>query len=201
MGQDKALLELAGEPLITHALNILREAGLRPVIAGARSSLSAFAPVIEDAAYAPGMGPLSGICSALSATMARYSVFLPVDLPLIPRSLVTCLLSQAMCTESLITIASVNGWPQTFPAVIDRETLHFLERQLKSEERGCLRAFQRAAKSLSRRLSILQTELLVQSGQIFHPASFPPALWFFNLNSPQDFMRVKRLSTRTLGLS
>lgn len=201
MGQDKALLEFAGEPLIVRALTILRRAGLQPTIAGARSALSAFAPVIEDTADTPGMGPLSGICAALSATTARYAVFLPVDQPFMPSSLITCLLTHARLTESLITVASVSGSPQTFPAVIDREAFHFLDGRLRSGERGCLNAFKRATGDLGRRLSILQAEVLVQSRQISDPASLPPAFWFLNLNSPQDFVRAEKLSTGRLRVS
>jgi molybdenum cofactor guanylyltransferase len=201
MGKDKALLEFAGELLIVRALAILRKAGLHPAIAGARSALSAFAPVIEDVAYSPGMGPLSGICAALSATTARYAVFLPVDQPFMPSSLITCLLSHARHSESLITVASVSGSPQTFPAVIERKALHFLEGRLRSGERGCLNAFERAANAFGRRLSILQAELFVQSGQVSDPASLPPAFWFLNLNSPQDFMRAEKLSTGRLRVS
>jgi molybdenum cofactor guanylyltransferase len=201
MGQDKALLGFAGEPLIVRALGILRNAGLPPAIAGARSALSAFAPVIEDAEDASGMGPLSGICAALSATAARYAVFLPVDQPFMPPSLITCLLDYARLTESLITVASVSGSAQTFPAVIERKALHFLESRLRSRERGCLNAFDRAANALGRRLSIVHAELLVQSGQISDPASSPPAFWFLNLNSPQDFVRAEKLSTGRLRVS
>ena len=93
MGADKALIQLAGRPLIAHAIRILRQAGLDASIAGARSSLSAFAPVIQDTH--PDRGPLAGICSALASTSARYAVFLPVDLPLLPPSLVSFLLHHA----------------------------------------------------------------------------------------------------------
>ena len=86
MGQDKALLLFAGRPLVAHALSIFSRAGIAASIAGVRSSartaLEAFAPVVEDAE--PGLGPLAGICAALASTSARYAVFLPVDLPLLP---------------------------------------------------------------------------------------------------------------------
>ncbi len=43
MGRDKALVELAGKPLVAWALDALRGAGLAARIAGARTDLSAFA--------------------------------------------------------------------------------------------------------------------------------------------------------------
>jgi molybdenum cofactor guanylyltransferase len=201
MGSDKAKLELAGEPLVVRALDILRNAGLQPAIAGSRSSLSEYAPVIEDAAYAQGMGPLSGICAALRSTTARFAAFFPVDQPFMQPSLIAFMMSYARLTESLITVAAVSGYTQTFPAVIDRKAMHFLEGQLRSRKRGCLSAFELAAEAHAQRLAILRTELLVQSGHISHPASLPSAFWFLNLNSPHDFMRAEKLATSSLQLS
>ncbi|MGA2170607.1 MAG: NTP transferase domain-containing protein [Terracidiphilus sp.] len=75
MGEDKALLRLGGQPLVAHALGILRKAGLAASVAGAGSALGALAPVVEHAN--PGLGPLGGICAALASTTARRAVFLP----------------------------------------------------------------------------------------------------------------------------
>jgi len=106
MGQDKALVQLAGRPLVAHALAVLRNAGLEASLAGASSSLAAFAPVVED--YESGRGPLGGICSALASTAARRAVFLPVDLALLPVSLVDYLLYHAQITGRAVTLPSVN---------------------------------------------------------------------------------------------
>jgi molybdopterin-guanine dinucleotide biosynthesis protein A len=195
MGQDKALITFAGKPLIAHALAVLRDARLQPAIAGARSALSSFAPVVEDSPGDAGRGPLSGICGALRSASARLAVFLPVDLPLIPYSLIGYLVFHAFVTGSPVTVASVNGHPQTFPVVIERRALDFLEGQLDSGERGCLAAFRRGAEFLASRLSILPAEALVQSGQIAHSASLPPAFWFLNLNTPADLARAESLAS------
>src|SRR5208283_1504444 len=119
MGQDKALLQFAGQPLIAYALSILADAGLPASIAGAdpesRAALSAYAPVIDDSQ--PGLGPLAGVCEALAATTARYAVFLSVDTPFVPPSLVAYLLHHARITGHAVTVPSVAGFAQTFPAV------------------------------------------------------------------------------------
>jgi molybdopterin-guanine dinucleotide biosynthesis protein A len=102
MRTDKALVNFEGRPLIAHALQILRGAGLEPAIAGARSDLSAFAPVIPDAE--PDLGPLSGICAAMAFTSTEWSIFLSVDLPRLPASLVTYLLFHAQVTGAAATV-------------------------------------------------------------------------------------------------
>jgi molybdenum cofactor guanylyltransferase len=133
MGTDKALVSLASEPLIVHALRILREAGLDPQIAGARTPLETFAPVIED----NGAGPLSGICAAMASTSAQWCVFLPVDLPLLPPELISVLLQDARITGAAVTVPQVSGFTETFPAILARAVLPSLEASLSSGAGGC----------------------------------------------------------------
>jgi molybdopterin-guanine dinucleotide biosynthesis protein A len=194
MGQDKALVTLAGQPLIAHALSALRAAGLSPVIAGARSGLSRFAPVISDPNpdCNPGLGPLSGICAALRASSTRYSLFLPVDLPLLPSSLTAYLIHHAQITSATVTLPAICGVANPFPAVLDHSVLPILESELDAGRRGCLTAFQAAAQALGQTISLVPVELLAQSGHAAHPRGLPVALWFLNVNSPADLGRVKR---------
>jgi molybdopterin-guanine dinucleotide biosynthesis protein A len=193
MGADKALVPFAGQPLIAHALGILRSAGLEPAIAGAGSDLSAYAPIIADAS--PHLGPLGGICAAMSSTAAQWAVFISVDLPLLPASLVRHLLFHAQITGAQVTIASLNGFPQTFPAVIHRDAQPTLLMELHHRRLGCLRAYQAVADLLARPNTVLPVELLVQPGQVSNrdgsPAFSPAYSWFSNLNSPQDVARAE----------
>lgn len=193
MGRDKALTELAGQPLVTRALGILREAGLSAVIAGARSPLAAYAPVVEDAAA--GYGPLGGICAALASTHARWAVFLSVDMPLLPASLVAYLLRHAQITGAAVTVPSVNGFAQTFPVVVDRAALPAFEESLQTGYGGCFAAFQTAAASLGRGLSIISCELLAQAGEVAHPDGLPAVFWFLNVNDTAELARAEALLT------
>src|SRR4051812_38889664 len=95
MGRDKALLSFAGRPLVQHALDLLSkvllsDCGLERSIVGDRPDLAAYAPVIPD--EETGRGPLQGICRAMAASSAELSVFISVDTPLLPASLLSCLL-------------------------------------------------------------------------------------------------------------
>jgi molybdopterin-guanine dinucleotide biosynthesis protein A len=184
MGADKALAHFAGQPMVVHALEILRQAGLRASIAGARSPLDAFAPVVEDSQ--PDLGPLGGICAALASTGTRWAVFLPVDVPLLPASLIIFLLNHACITGAAVTLTSVNGFAQTFPAVIDKAVLPELEIEIQASRGGCFSAFQTASARLGRPVSVLAAELLVQCGQVTHPGHMPAARWFVNVNAPKD---------------
>jgi molybdopterin-guanine dinucleotide biosynthesis protein A len=191
MGADKSFLLLNGQPLAEHAVEILRKADLPASIAGGQPTLAALAPLIAD--HHPGLGPLSGICAALASTSARWAVFLPVDLPLLPASLVLYLIHHAKMTEMPVTVSSVSGFPQTFPAILDRAVLPILERELESGRGGCFSAFQAAAENLGQPLTVFPVEPLLQCGQISHPLGLPAARWFLNLNTEQDLRRAEVL--------
>jgi molybdopterin-guanine dinucleotide biosynthesis protein A len=187
MGTDKALVNFQGQPLIARTLAILHEAGLPGFIAGARVSLKNYAPVIADDGY----GPLSGICAALASATVPVTVFLSVDMPLIPAALVKLMLDHAQITEAAVTIASVNGYPQTFPAVVQRAALPALADVLREGNGGCLAAFQSVAMTTGRPMVILPVELLAQAGQVSHRDGLHPSLWFLNLNQPADIARAE----------
>lgn len=197
MGREKALIEFGGRPLISRALGILSDAGLTASIAGARSELAAFAPVIYDTN--PGAGPLAGICAALAATDAHHAVFTSVDLPLIPPALLAFLLHHSRVTSRAVTIATVTGFAQTFPAVIASEALPALASELNAGRNGCFAAFQAAAASLGQSVSCVSTELVAQSGHVLHPNGLAPAHWFLNLNTPPQMERAEALRVRRIA--
>jgi molybdopterin-guanine dinucleotide biosynthesis protein A len=187
--------------LIAHALAILREVGLEAAIAGAlpdfESTLAAYAPIVPDSRS--GLGPLAGICAALAATSARYVVFLPIDMPLLPASLIEYLLHHAQMKSSAVTVPSVNGFDQTFPVVLDRSVLPALQSELDSRRCGCFAAFQIASKSLGQTVAGVAVELLAQSGQVAHPLGLAPLRWFLNVNTPPDHQRAEALWTRAVA--
>lgn len=97
MGRDKALLPYREATLLTHALGVLRE--VTPDVAVLCGPESRYedcgAPVVIDAVC--GVGPLGGLYSALlSASIdgREQILWLGVDLPLVPPSLLERLLRE-----------------------------------------------------------------------------------------------------------
>jgi molybdopterin-guanine dinucleotide biosynthesis protein A len=135
----------------------------------------------------------------MAGTSARFAVFLPVDLPLLPPSLIAYLLHHARITGHAITVPSMNGFIQTFPAVLERSALPELQNELHSGQRGCLSAFRAAADGLSQPIAGLDVELLAQSGQISHPLGLPPVRWFLNVNAVQDLHRAEALWSHAIA--
>jgi len=185
MGRDKALTKLAGKTLVSHALRVLRSAGLQGSIAGSRSGLERFAAVVPD--EASGFGPLGGVCSALAHASSEWVVFITIDLPLIPPSLIRFLILHARETGCYATICSLNGFAQTFPVVIRRDALASLSRDLASGRSGCFAAFVAAG------VSIVPVELAVQAGQMTDERGLVPYQWFSNINTPVDLANAERM--------
>ncbi len=197
MGQDKALLPWGQRTLVEQALATLREAGVeRVAIAGARAQeLAAFAPVVQDAE--PGHGPLGGICAALESMHTEWAVFLPVDAPLLPASLLAYMLHHAQVTGRAVTLAASAGYAQTFPAVVARTALAVLQMRLQAGDLGCFAAWRAAAETAGKPLSILPAEWIAQAGHAAHPAGLPVGRWFLNVNTAEA-LRLARMQPGAL---
>jgi molybdopterin-guanine dinucleotide biosynthesis protein A len=122
---------------------------------------------------------------------AEYAVFLSVDMPLLPSPLVAYLLDRARITGAVGVVASVNGFAQTFPAVVRKSALSSVRAELSAGQGGCLHAFRVAAAQLGQPFTTLAVENLVQAGQVKHPSGLPPAFWFLNVNTPADLERAE----------
>jgi molybdopterin-guanine dinucleotide biosynthesis protein A len=196
MGSEKALALFAGQPLLLHALRILKEAGLSPAIAGARAPLERFAPVVTDTF--PDRGPLAGICAALQATTAPLALFLPVDMPLLPPALLRFLLAVAAKEASMVTVASVNGFVQTFPAVVSRSALPGLQCELAAASSGCLHALRTVAERMGETMTVVPMEAALRGGKLAVASALPLEAWFLNVNSQEDLARAEACLAKRL---
>jgi molybdopterin-guanine dinucleotide biosynthesis protein A len=193
MGSDKALALFGAVPLIQVAINTLADAGVTAGIAGSRSALGAFAEEIPDPF--PESGPMAGVYAGLSASQSDWSLFLPVDLPLMPASLLACLHQRAQLTGSPVTIGTVNGRIQPFPAVLQRTILPHIAHRLAAGETACHRAWRTIPGELGSSLDAFSVESLVQCGHCHHPWGLPPALWFQSANTPAELAWLNRIRT------
>lgn len=94
MGQDKAGLIFAGEPLWKIARSLLHPLTDRVIFidSGSRAA-SEMAPVIHD--NPPGHGPLGGIATGLEQSGYTHHLLLAVDYPLVQRPLLELLIERA----------------------------------------------------------------------------------------------------------
>ncbi len=199
MGRDKALIEFAGQSLIAIAIHTLQQAGLPVKIAGSRANLEVFAEVIPDTFL--DLGPLAGVHAALAATHAEWSVILPVDMPLLPASLLRLLLHRAAITRAAITCMRCNGFLHPFPAILHRSVLAPLTRELQSGvATSCMKMWQKLAALTAGQLDAPAIESLLQTGQIdtntLVTVAAPPALWLQSANTPDDLSHLENLFLR-----
>ena len=191
MGSDKARALFHGVPLIKVALQTIDAAGIPARIAGSRSDLSSFAAQIPDTFTET--GPLGGIHAALSVSAAEWNLFLPVDLPLMPSSLLACLLRRATLTGAPVTAVRLNGRIEPFPVILHCSVLLSITQRLEAGNSACHAAWQDIPLELGSSLDAAPVEYLHQCGHCSHPRGLPPALWFQSANTPAELSRLNRL--------
>jgi molybdopterin-guanine dinucleotide biosynthesis protein A len=176
-GADKALLPLAGSPLVCHAADRL-EPQVEALAISANGDPARFArlglPVLPDAAP---QGPLSGLLAALdwaAAQGASALVTVAVDTPFFPPDLVPRLILAAETAGTPVALAESGG--RVHP------TFGLWPVGLRDDLRATLSRGEARVMDFARRHS-------------FAPASFPQDAAFLNLNTPEDLARAEALVT------
>lgn len=136
MGRDKALLPLPGtarETFVEHLLGVLQPLCselvlvVRDKMQAALYSERTDARIVTD--RVPGVGPLMGLYSGLSATRSLHALVSAVDMPFVRRELVAFLLSLA--ADDMLLVPMVDGVPQVLLAVYPRTVLPLMEDLLR----------------------------------------------------------------------
>ncbi|TCI04848.1 molybdenum cofactor guanylyltransferase [Corallincola luteus] len=97
MGEDKALLQFHGEPLVARMLGRVRQAGLAQVfVSGDYPDYPHLIDFPDAAGQVISQGPLAGLLSVAEQLRGQYGfmVVVPVDMPLLPPSTIHQLLEQ-----------------------------------------------------------------------------------------------------------
>lgn len=136
-GQDKGLLELAGQPLVAHLIRALRSQ-VGELLINANRNIAAYAafayPVVSDSV--PGYcGPLAGMLAALDYTAHPYLLSVPCDSPLLPAYLAERLYTALHEAQADLSVAWDGGRLQPVFAL--------LRCHLREDLRACLRAGER----------------------------------------------------------
>ena len=139
-GGDKGLLELAGRPMIGHALEALAPQ-VDALLVNANRHLERYrelaapydAEVISDA-LADYQGPLAGIARGLTTCSTDWLVCVPCDSPLIADDLVARLEAARRAAEAEIAVAFCQRLQPVF-ALLPRTLLPSLETYLAAGDR------------------------------------------------------------------
>ena len=164
MGRDKALLELAGKPLVLHAVVKLRRVCMEVSVLGSNPALDAYAPLVKDVHL--GCGPMGGMEAALLHSRYDWNLFLPVDVPFLPTAYLSGWVRHAVHhaderirrlheglkmpgVHALVWMFKVDGVPQPTVALVHREIRPFLTEALEREEYKLFPVLERACREIS----------------------------------------------------
>jgi molybdopterin-guanine dinucleotide biosynthesis protein A len=182
MGCDKALLPWGPTDLLGHALERLRAvAGDVRILCGSGPRyLDRGVPVETD--LAPDSGPLGGVLAGLSAAAGRPGLFLAVDLPWVPVSLLAHLVGQAEGCDVVVPV-SPRG-PEPLCAVYGP---------------GCLDPIRRRVATGDFKMTAFWPDVRVREVRATDLAAFgDPGDLFRNLNTPAD-LELGRPSRRRVS--
>jgi molybdopterin-guanine dinucleotide biosynthesis protein A len=175
MGEDKAFLQLAGETLLSRALNLARSLTANVRIVGNRAKFAMFSSVVED--IYPECGPLGGIHAALVNTQTALNLMMAVDTPLIQWRFLDFLITEARRSGAVITVPRTGGYMHPLCAVYRREFATVAEKSLMIGQNKIDSLF------TSVQTRVIEEEELSRLGLT--------AEMFHNLNAPQDWERAQ----------
>jgi len=177
MGRDKALIRLAGRPLIAHVLERAAPLGDEVLVTTNSPNDYAFLGLRLVADERPGVGALAGLQTALRAARHEVVLVLACDLPVVCVPLLQHMIGLAAQADAVVP-----RWRG------ELEPLHAVYR------RTCLPAIDLAlAEGRQRMISFLPAvrTIIVEEDLV---ATFDPqGLTFFNINSPDDLQIAERI--------
>jgi molybdopterin-guanine dinucleotide biosynthesis protein A len=169
MGRDKALLPWGDTDLLGHTLRRLGKACTQTAVLGRSDLEGRGVPVYPDIVV--DAGPLGGLLTGLAALEADVSLFLAVDLPLIPVPLLEHLLSLAEGFDAVVPISPTG--PEPLCAVYTAACAKPIRARL---DRGELK------------MTAFWPDVRVRRVESADLRAFgDPAVLFLNVNSPADY--------------
>ena len=214
MGRDKALLELAGKPLVEHAAIKLRRICSDFAVLSNNLELERFAPLVCD--LHPGCGPMSGLEAALAHASHDWSLVLPVDVPFVPTMLLyswaQSTLRQGCDVGTRVALFTVEGVPQPTLVMLHQEIAPYLTAALAQGRFKLFPELVAATQDLAAKRGLEPAQVLQQrawsdKSRFTAGPGEPPgpawtattpeqerkaALYFANLNTPADFARAEQ---------
>jgi len=189
MGADKAGLLFGGRPLVELAAEKLALVCDDVAIAGNREELAHVARIVPETRFF--VGPGAGIEAALRDARNTWSLFVPVDVPLLPPELLRRWAADILATSKVRVRASylmANQRPQPLVCMLHRQCLDSIVRSLNRGER---------------RVKLLLDGVNFDLGEgtvaVKDVAGYAPDAtaedvqrWFLNLNTPAEFADAER---------
>lgn len=181
MGQNKAEMQLAGEPLLARVARSLSPAVDELLVIGPPSlaHLTPQARVIADSI--PGRGPLGGLYTALTATTSARIFVVACDMPFVRPGLVLAMLARADVQDEVdVVTVRAEGRLHPLHAVYAHHCLPIVEQALKADDYSL--------HALLAQLSVVAIDAEVVRRED------PNGISAFNVNTPADWLLALRLA-------
>lgn len=180
MGQNKALLEVGGKPIVERVLERVREVagGDVMIIANDREPYEHLGlPIYAD--LLPRKGPLGGLYTALMHSGEEHTLVVSCDQPFLSVPLMSYLISQR---EGYDVVVPLNSWgyPQSMYAVYGKGCIEPIRRRLDADELKVIGFF----------FDVRVREVAGEEIDQFDPER----LSFFNVNTPEDLEKARQLA-------
>lgn len=183
MGRDKALVPLAGLPMIQHVLARLEGLGDETLVTTNNEELDFLdLPLIPD--EEPGAGALYGLRTALSAARGDTVLVIACDMPFVNRLLLEHLVE--LSEKADVVVPRWNDRYQTLQSVYARKK--------------CLKAVEDALESGEQRMISFYPQVKVRIVPPEEVAEYDPTgRSFFNVNTPEELAEAEEFLSQARG--
>ena len=168
MGQDKAMLEVHGRPLIQHVYEQLAPHFVEVLVSAADPSSYSFLGVRVVPDRVPGQGPLMAMASALEQSPRDLNLVVACDIPTMNLGLIRRLLREAEGFDAAVPVVGEDFWEPLF-AVYCRSILPAVNQALQAGHRRVRAVFRHARVC---RVGLAE------------------APWLRNINTPEDHLSL-----------
>jgi molybdopterin-guanine dinucleotide biosynthesis protein A len=188
LGQDKALLELAGIPLLVRVMERLQSMCDDIIIAGQLETrmLLPGARIVGD--LLAGSGALGGIHSGLSASRTPYSLVVACDMPFLSTSLLRYMIRQIGVHDDGapdVVIPRINGYTEPLHALYSCRCLKPIEEYIEQGGGRIVSFFSRVRVRYVEAVEVDRFD--------------PEHRSFFNINTPDDWLRAQNWVQEEVG--
>jgi molybdopterin-guanine dinucleotide biosynthesis protein A len=188
MGVDKATLPFHGRPMVEIAVEKLRGFCAEVSIVGNRNDLESYGSVVQEERL--DAGPAAGIEAGLKFARQEWAMFIPVDVPLVPETLLRLWCEEALRVEMTVSYLGVMQKQPAF-CMLKRERLASVTHLLNDGERR-LEILLNLAASADNCASWMYDELDLYSYPDYQgPDTETLNRWFSNVNSPADLVEAE----------
>jgi len=176
MGRPKALLQLAGEPMVLRTVRLVGDVAGSVLVIGPprRYESLGLHTIVDDF---PGAGPLGGIATALRAASKDWNLIVACDLPYLTRGWLECLAARAAASSGDAVIPMTERGAEPLCAMYNK--------RCEAPIRGALA---NGTRKVTDALASVRVESI---GPAEWKAFDSEGLLFKNINSPADFEEVK----------